>query len=203
MIPQRQIDANQLAALLGVLPDVVVLVDMDRKIQFINRAVEGYTLPEILGTDLLDFVDPEFWESQAAMFDRVRETGEPESDEIVLTDARGAEQWHEGMMIPLTTDGTMDGVAIVTRNITERRRAEKEAERLRGLVPVCSWCKKVRDDEGYWQEVESYVEESTGSRVTHSMCPECEETVLGEDRGSDGSPDGPTLRSPPSTDPDA
>lgn len=190
MTSQQQIDAKQLVALLEVLPDVVVLVDLDRKIRFINRAVEGYTLPDILGADFLDFVDPGFRESQAAMFDRVRETGEPASDEIVVTDAGGAEQWHEGMMIPLTAEDTMGAVAIVTRNITERRRAEKEAERLRGLVPVCSWCKKVRDDEGYWQEVEGYVEESTGSRVTHSMCPECEEAVLGERRASDGSTDG-------------
>lgn len=182
MTPRRQIDADQLTALLEVLPEVVLLVDMDRRIRFINRPVEGYALPEILGRDLLEFVDPAFREAQEAMFEEVRKTGEPAWDEIVVTDAGGIEQWHEGMMIPLTVGDDVEAVAIVTRNITERRHAEMEAERLRSLVPVCSWCKKIRDDEGYWQEVEGYVEESTGSRVTHSMCPDCEASVLAEKR---------------------
>jgi len=108
------------------------------------------------------------------MYEEVRNTGIPASDETAVRDARGEEQFHEGMMIPLTPDGQGTAVAIVTRNITERRRVEREAERLRRLVPVCSWSKKIRNDEGFWREVEGYVEERTGSRVTHGMWPECE-----------------------------
>jgi hypothetical protein len=40
-------------------------------------------------------------------------------------------------------------------------------------VPICSSCKKIRDDEGFWQQVESYVEQHTQASFTHSMCPDC------------------------------
>lgn len=179
MTPEPDIEPRQLEALLGLLPEVILLVGMDRKIRFINRPVEGYELRDILGKDLLDFVAPEFRGPQAEMFEEVSETGETAWDEVCITRGDGSEQWHEGMMIPLTTDGEVETVAIITRNVTERRRIEMEAEELRGLVPVCSWCKKIRDDQGYWQDVEKYVEDSSGSQITHSMCPECVKSVLG------------------------
>lgn len=55
--------------------------------------------------------------------------------------------------------------------------------RLRSLLPICSWCKKIRTDEGYWQEIEAYTEETSGSRVTHGMCEECTEEHFGSDSG--------------------
>ncbi len=44
---------------------------------------------------------------------------------------------------------------------------------LQGLVPICSYCKSVRDDEDYWQRIEQYVSARTGSEFTHSVCPSC------------------------------
>lgn len=46
---------------------------------------------------------------------------------------------------------------------------------LQGLVPICSYCKSVRDDEDYWQRIEQYVSARTGSEFTHSVCPTCYE----------------------------
>ena len=44
---------------------------------------------------------------------------------------------------------------------------------LRGLLPICAWCKRIRDDEGYWDQVEAYIHKSTGADFTHGICPQC------------------------------
>jgi len=44
---------------------------------------------------------------------------------------------------------------------------------LSGVVPICSHCKKIRDDEGYWNQFEAFVASHTEARVTHGICPEC------------------------------
>ncbi|MGW8273038.1 MAG: PAS domain-containing protein, partial [Thermodesulfovibrionales bacterium] len=73
------------------------------------------------------------------------------------------------------------------RDISERKIAEHERETLigqlrsaleniktlRGLLPICAWCKKVRDDQGYWKGVEDYIEEHSEAMFTHGICPDC------------------------------
>ena len=49
----------------------------------------------------------------------------------------------------------------------------KNVKELEGLLPVCAWCKKVRDDEGYWQELEAYLQPRTKTAISHGICPEC------------------------------
>jgi GAF domain-containing protein len=44
---------------------------------------------------------------------------------------------------------------------------------LRGLLPICAWCKRIRDDKGYWSQVEAYVHEHMGADFTHGICPDC------------------------------
>ncbi|KMY69172.1 hypothetical protein AAU61_06615 [Desulfocarbo indianensis] len=51
--------------------------------------------------------------------------------------------------------------------------ARREINSLRGILPICANCKKIRDDQGYWQQVEQYVSEHTGAEFTHGICPEC------------------------------
>jgi PAS domain S-box-containing protein len=72
-------------------------------------------------------------------------------------------------------------------DVTERRRFEKEREKLigelqdalskvktlRGLIPICASCKKIRDDKGYWNQIESFVREHSHADFTHGICPEC------------------------------
>jgi GAF domain-containing protein len=48
---------------------------------------------------------------------------------------------------------------------------------LQGLLPICAWCKRVRDDEGYWDQVEAYLHKHTGIDFTHGICPECLEKM--------------------------
>lgn len=86
-------------------------------------------------------------------------------------------------------DGELTAVVETLQDITERKRLEDEKERLvaelqeaydritklRGLIPICSTCKKIRDDKGYWNKLEVYIEEHSEAEFTHSLCPACEE----------------------------
>jgi K+-sensing histidine kinase KdpD len=68
---------------------------------------------------------------------------------------------------------------------------------LEGLLPMCAWCKKVRDDKGYWQQIETYISQHTKADWTHGICPECQAKfmesqghLLGEPEESGDSPEG-------------
>ena len=76
------------------------------------------------------------------------------------------------------------------RHLEERNRqlqaANAEIETLTGFIPICGWCKKVRDDKGYWSQVESYVASHTGAKFTHGICPDCVDKVYPEHPEKDG-----------------
>jgi nitrate/nitrite-specific signal transduction histidine kinase len=86
------------------------------------------------------------------------------------------------------TFGELAAIALRnSRNIDEKTKAEKEREqvieelkaaltqvkKLSGLLPICSICKKIRDDKGYWNRIEKYLEEHSEAMLTHSLCPAC------------------------------
>ena len=64
--------------------------------------------------------------------------------------------------------------------IKELREAMAKIKTLSGLIPICAWCKKVRDDKGYWQNVEQYVKEHSQADFTHGMCPDCQKKYFPE-----------------------
>lgn len=53
-----------------------------------------------------------------------------------------------------------------------------QVRQLEELMPICTYCKKVRDDHNYWQQIESYINERTGSEFSHSVCPDCYQRVI-------------------------
>jgi len=63
------------------------------------------------------------------------------------------------------------------RLIVELRKAVAEVQTLSDLLPVCANCRRVRDDQGYWKDVEAYLEAKTGVTLTHGVCPECWKTL--------------------------
>ena len=65
----------------------------------------------------------------------------------------------------------------------ELSRALGEVKRLSGLLPICANCKKIRDDQGYWHQVESYVREHSEAEFSHSICPACLEKLYPQLRG--------------------
>jgi hypothetical protein len=78
-------------------------------------------------------------------------------------------------------------VLAIVRDISERKLAEQERERLiqelrealakiktlSGLIPICASCKKIRDDHGYWQQVDVYIREHSEAEFSHGLCPDC------------------------------
>ena len=85
------------------------------------------------------------------------------------------------------------------KEITERKQAEEalkeehrrlqqaldEVRTLRGIVPICAYCKKIRDDEGYWNQVEQYVSDHTDAKFSHGICPACLEREMKAIEASD------------------
>ena len=73
-------------------------------------------------------------------------------------------------------------VVELRRKLAERVHELEEAisrvKQLHGLLPICVYCKKIRDDRNYWQQVEEYVSAHTDAQFSHGICPECYERVL-------------------------
>ncbi len=59
------------------------------------------------------------------------------------------------------------------RLIQELKEAVEKIKTLRGMLPICSSCKKIRTDKGYWTQIEAYIREHSDVEFTHSICPEC------------------------------
>ncbi len=91
-------------------------------------------------------------------------------------------------------NGEISGVLGTYMDITHRKRVEEELERerlrlsqamedvnvLRGILPICARCKKIRDDTGYWRQVEQYVSEHSRAEFSHGICPECARVLYPE-----------------------
>ncbi len=79
-------------------------------------------------------------------------------------------------------------------DITDRKHCEEKREKLvaqlqdaiakiktlQGMLPICSSCKKIRDDKGYWNQIESYIRQHSEAEFTHSICPECAKKLYPE-----------------------
>lgn len=68
--------------------------------------------------------------------------------------------------------------------IAELKEALQEVNKLSGLLPICSSCKKIRDDKGYWNQIESYLKEHSEAEFSHSICPDCSQTIFGKYLGA-------------------
>ena len=61
----------------------------------------------------------------------------------------------------------------LAQRVEELEKALTQVKALRGLLPICAWCRRIRDDQNYWQSVESYITAHSEARFSHGMCPEC------------------------------
>jgi len=61
--------------------------------------------------------------------------------------------------------------------ISKLQEALKKIKTLRGIIPICAACKKIRDDKGYWNQIESYIKEHSDADFSHGICPECAEKL--------------------------
>jgi PAS domain S-box-containing protein len=107
--------------------------------------------------------------------------------EVIQVDGRSRYFWCTATVAGRDQDGHPNLVFEVSRDITDRKKAEDERERLiaelqealgkiktlRGLIPICSSCKKARDDAGFWHQVEKYIRDHSEADFSHGICPEC------------------------------
>jgi len=96
-----------------------------------------------------------------------------------------------GLVIVRVTKRLREDNRILEKEIAQRKQAEhhqdvlilelKDAldniKQLSGLLPICASCKKIRDDRGYWQRIETYISENSTAQFTHGLCPECSEKL--------------------------
>jgi len=68
--------------------------------------------------------------------------------------------------------------------VSELEQALSRVRQLQGLLPICAYCKRIRDDQNYWNQVETYIAEHLDVRFSHGICPSCLETVLKQDTGA-------------------
>jgi len=67
------------------------------------------------------------------------------------------------------------------RLVIELKKAYDEINTLKGIVPICAQCKSIRDDKGYWNKLEAYIEKHSDASFSHSVCPECADKLYGDE----------------------
>jgi PAS domain S-box-containing protein len=101
----------------------------------------------------------------------------------------GVYRWIFDRGVPYSDEaGNFKGYIGSCIDVTARKNAEdalkkaQEAEikQLRGFLPICSYCKKIRNDRNYWEQIESYISNHSNALFSHSICPECEPKVMAE-----------------------
>ena len=171
-------------------PSPIYLKDKDGRYLLINKKFErlSYTTKEeIAGKTDHDIFPEEIASLFCSQDEEVKAANTPlEFEEsIVLPDGEFA---FITLKFPLhDANGNIYAVGGFCTDITERRQIEQDKENLikrlqkalaevktlRGIIPICSFCKKIRDDQGYWNQVETYVGQRTGADFSHSLCPSC------------------------------
>ncbi|WP_457558448.1 PAS domain S-box protein [Candidatus Harpocratesius sp.] len=80
----------------------------------------------------------------------------------------------------ISETGEFMGIRASNADITEKKQKEFEVDRLKSMIPICASCKKIRTDDGYWNQIESYISSISNIEFTHSLCPECAKKIFPE-----------------------
>ena len=176
---------------------VIYVKDVEGRYEIINRKweeVTGFNREISIGK-----TDPELFPEAIAKGFRqndvmVMESGEVlEAEEMLEGTTEG--RFFLSIKIPLSdNNGKFRGICGISTDITERKRSRAalveerrrlqqaldEIRTLRGIVPICAYCKKIRDDAGYWSQVEQYVSKHSEVKFSHGICPECFEREMKE-----------------------
>lgn len=182
-----------------LLPGAIVETDADLTVTYVNRQglkLFGYSETDVAaGLNGLDLIHPD---------DRVkalkRVTDQLAKKTITATEYRVMKKDNESCWVffnasPIYKTDQIIGFRMVLTDITERKQIEKEREKLidelqsafaeiktlKGIVPICSNCKKIRDDAGYWNNLESYIQKHSDASFSHGICPECSDELYGKE----------------------
>ena len=170
----------------------MLIADPNFKILKVNRAVcemLGYAEADLTGRSIGEITHAEDMEKSTGLSKQLLHGEVP----LFRLEKRYVKKNGEALWVNLTVtairgqEGKVLYALGMVENISRRRLAEQERERLvrnlqqaldnaktlHGLLPMCAWCKKIRNDKGYWQKVEAYVQEHSDASFTHGICPEC------------------------------
>lgn len=146
----------------------------------------GFSRTEFLGQTTLDISIWRSKENRDVMVDALSKGGSVKNIEVRFRTRGGEAKTGLVSADRLTINGEECILSSVV-DITDRKRSEEERDRLiselreavskirtlSGLLPICSSCKKIRDDKGYWRQIESYIQEHSEAEFTHGICPAC------------------------------
>jgi len=193
-----------LAAIVESSEDAIIGKTLDGTVQSWNRGAEqmyGYKAEEVIGRSTLMLVSPGRAAELLQVYARIKSGERVERFETVRLRKDGT-PIDVSLTLSAIKDkhGTVTGVSAIERDITLRKREEEERVKLinelteafgniktlRGLLPICASCKKIRDDHGYWQKVESYISAHSEAAFTHGICPDCMKLLYPEYKVSAG-----------------
>lgn len=180
--------------------DLLCQLDFNGYFKRLNPAWErtlGWSRAELMARPFIEFVHPDDRERTLAQNAAVRQGGQALGFENRYLCKDGSFRWFLWNAAP---DAEGRVIYSVARDVTEGKRAAEERERLvrelqtalaevrtlRAILPICSYCRRVRDDENYWHSVESYISEHTSTRFTHGICPSCYEAEVKRHFDEDG-----------------
>lgn len=179
--------AKELEAFFAIALDMFCFLGFDGHFRRLNPAWErtlGFTREELMARPFIEFVHPDDRSRTLEQNASVRGGGRALGFENRYLRKDGSYRWFRWNAAPILVGKTIYGVA---RDVTEEKTAHAERERLvkelqaalaevktlREILPICSYCRKVRDDHDYWSTVEDYVSRHTDARFSHSICPSC------------------------------
>lgn len=178
--------------------DLLCFADFDGYFKRLSPSWEatlGFTIEELMSRPRIEFVHPDDRQRTLAQNLDVRSGGQARSFENRYLCKEGSFRW---LLWNARPDFERRVIYSVARDVTARKQADAERDALVGelqaaltevqalqdILPICSSCRRVRDDEDYWQSVESYVSRRMRTRFSHGICPSCYESevaaVLGE-----------------------
>lgn len=147
------------------------------------QSLTGYTPAEFYQNPLLlrDIVDSDSWEEWVSHKHEMSENGEVEPIEFKIRTKSGETKWiHHVCRTVNGKKGENRGIRGSNRDVTKQKHLQAEVETLREILPICSSCKKIRDSEGYWEQVESYIGKHSNIQFSHSLCEDCAEKLYGD-----------------------
>jgi PAS domain S-box-containing protein len=172
--------------------DLLCCADFSGYFRRLNHAWEvtlGFSRAELMSRPSIEFVHPDDRDRTREQNREVKSGGQARWFENRYLCKDGSWRW---LLWNATPDFDRRVIYSVARDVTARKTAEAERERLlgelqaalaevktlRAYLPICSYCRKIRDDENYWQSVESYITTHTGTQFSHGICPACYTTVM-------------------------
>jgi len=187
-----------LQLLVNTLPDMIFIKDVDLRVTMVNDTycdMVGGRREWLIGKRAHEIHSDEVANTCQQSDEELLRSGESVRGEEWLTGPDGRRILLDTIKVPYRgADGDIAGIMAISRDITERKAAEEEREaligdltkalseikHLTGLIPMCASCKRIRNDDGFWDQVETYIQRKTRAVFTHGICPACMDQYYGE-----------------------